>query len=346
MTTLFPRRLRGVLSITLALAAALLPALAPATLAARGLTLTTQYPAVTVTPGTKVSLDLTVDAAEAARVELTLSGVPASWKAELRGGGFVVGAVEVNGTDPTTVRLDVDVPKDATGTTRIVVQASATGTTVDLPIDITVQEGAGGTVDLDVDSPSLTGPADQTFTFAVAIRNNKDQDVNFTSDASGPTPDWDVTAKGAAQGNATTGNVKAGSSGTINVTVNAPEGIAAGTYPINLTVNAGGDTLQQPLEVVITGSYSMTIATPNGVLSGRGSAGNVTDQQWEITNTGTAPITNVTLTTTPPTDWKVTFDPETVESIAPNEKATITAHITPSGDAIAGDYSLTFRAKS
>ena len=76
MTTLFPRRLR-VLSMTLAIAATLLPAMVPAALAAAGLSLTTPYPAVTVTPGTTVSLDLTVDANEKARVELTLNGVPA-----------------------------------------------------------------------------------------------------------------------------------------------------------------------------------------------------------------------------------------------------------------------------
>ena len=132
---MFSRRLR-VLSMSLAVAAALLPAMVPPALAAEGLSLTTPYPAVTVTPGTNVSLDLTVDANEAARVELTLSGVPATWTAELRGGGFVIDAVQVNGTDPTEVRLDVDVPEDASGTTRITVRASATGTTVELPVDI------------------------------------------------------------------------------------------------------------------------------------------------------------------------------------------------------------------
>lgn len=343
---MFHRRLR-VLFTSLAVAAALLPALVPTALAAQGLSLTTPYPAITTTPGSNVSLDLKVDANEAARVELSLSGVPASWKAELRGGGFVINAVEVNGTDPTEVRLDVDVPEDATGTTRIVIRASATGTTVDLPVEIKVEVGAGGTVDLDIDAPSQTGSSDQTFTFAVAIRNNKEQDINFTADASRPTPDWEVDAKGASQGSATTGNVKAGSSGTINVTVDPPDDAPAATYPILLTVTAGDETLEQPLEVVITGSYSMTLATPTGVLSTRGASGSVTEQQFQITNTGTAPITNVTLTTTPPADWEVTFDPETIPVINPgDDPVTVTARIKPSGSAIAGDYSMIFRASS
>jgi uncharacterized membrane protein len=63
-----------------------------------------------------------------------------------------------------------------------------------------------------------------------------------------------------------------------------------------------------------------------------------------VTNTGTAPITAVTMSVTPPTNWKVTFDPATIDTLAPNVPTPVIAHITPSGDAIAGDYSLTFDA--
>ena len=70
---------------------------------------------MTVTPGTQVSIDIDVDANEDATVALALSGVPASWTAELHGGGYVVDAVFVDGNDPTTVRLDVDVPERRLG---------------------------------------------------------------------------------------------------------------------------------------------------------------------------------------------------------------------------------------
>lgn len=343
---MFPRRLRGVLSTWLAAAAMLLPALVPTALAAEGLSLTTPYPAVEVTPGTDISIDLTVDADEPARVALDLVGVPSSWTAELRGGGYVVNAVQVDGADPTTVRLDIEVPDDATGTTTITVRATATGTTVELPIEVTTREGAGGTVELTTDAPALEGPSDDTFTFSVQIRNDKEEDVTFIPDASGPTPEWDVTARGTAQGQSVSGTVRAGSATTIEVTVTPPDDTPAGTYPVNLVVTAAGETLQQELQVVVTGSYSMTLTTPTRVLSGRGSAGGVMDQQWTITNTGTAPLTDVSITANPPNDWTVTFEPESIASIAPGEEQTITAHITPSGDAIAGDYSMTFRAQS
>src|SRR6185436_19074043 len=61
---------------------------------------------------------------------------------------------------------------------------------------------------------------------------------------------------------------------------------------------------------------------------------------------GTAPITGVTLTASPPTNWEVTIDPTTVDAIAPTETATLTATITPSGEAVAGDYVVSFTANA
>ncbi len=342
---MFSRRLRGALSISFAVAVTLLPALVPGALAAQGLSLRTQFPAVTVTPGTQVSIDIDVDANEDATVALALSGVPAGWTAELHGGGYVVGAVFVDGSDPTTVRLDVDVPSDASGTTRINVRASATGTTADLPIAITAQAGAGGEVGLETDVVALQGPASDTFTFTTTLRNDKEEDLTFTTSAEGPA-DWDVEAKATAQSNAVSAVVKAGAVSQITVTANPPEDVVAGEYPINLSVTVGEETLTEELQVVVTGSYTLTLETLNQVLSNRGSAGAVTDQQFTITNTGSAPLTDVVMTSTPPSDWTVTFEPESTATLAAGESVNVTAHITPTGDAIAGDYTIDFRAAS
>jgi uncharacterized membrane protein len=88
----------------------------------------------------------------------------------------------------------------------------------------------------------------------------------------------------------------------------------------------------------------MTLSTPNDLLSASGSAGGATTQVFEIANTGTAPLTEVTLTATPPTGWDVTFDPASVTSIDPQQTGTVTATITPSSEAVAGDYVVSFSA--
>ena len=139
------RRLRGVL-LSSAFVLATVPALAPAVIAADALSLTTPFPAVSVSPGNRVSFNLSVKTSTTARVDLSVSGVPSTWAATLHGGGFVVSAVQTSGTDATDVRLDVDVPSDATGTTRITVTAQGNGAKVDLPLDIKAETNASGEV--------------------------------------------------------------------------------------------------------------------------------------------------------------------------------------------------------
>jgi len=96
--------------------------------------------------------------------------------------------------------------------------------------------------------------------------------------------------------------------------------------------------------VTITGSYTLTLSTPDQVLSGSGGAGSARSQQFTVTNTGTAPLENVKMTSTAPSDWTVKFDKETLDPIAPGDTATVTAAITPSGNAVTGDYNLTITA--
>jgi len=322
----------------------LVPALAPAALAAGTLTLTTPYPSVTVSPGAQVSFDLSVKTTIAARVNLSLSGVPSSWTATLHGGGFVVGAVQTDGTDATTVRLDVDVPEDASGTTTITVTAVDGGNTVTLPLDVKVEKDAGGEVTVKPDYTALRGTSAQSSTFNLSISNKTPEDLSFTATGEGPTG-WtvDVTITGQAQ--AVSGTVKAGGASNVAVKVTPATNADAGTYPIAVVATVGGQQYPIELSVEVTGSYSMIVSTPSGVLSASGPAGSVTEQQFTITNTGTAPITKVAMTGQLPTNWKVEFDPTSTDSIAPGTSATITAKITPASDAIAGDYSLTFTGR-
>jgi uncharacterized membrane protein len=168
----------------------------------------------------------------------------------------------------------------------------------------------------------------------------------MSASATGP-DGWtiDTTLTGATDAASTI--VKAGSTQSISVSAKAPAGTTAKTYPIKVTATAGDRTAEADVSVAITGSYSMTLATPNQLLSTSGSAGSATTMTFVITNTGTAPITKVTLAGTPPTGWTVTVDPKDgLDSIAPDQTGNINAVITPSKDAIAGDYQISFKASS
>lgn len=340
---MFSRRLRGVLSIALALWA--LPLAVSGAMAADGLTLTTPFPQITVSPGTQASFDISVQTTKATRVGLSLTGAPAAWNAALHGGGFVVSAVETDGKAATSVRLDVSVPADATGTTSMTVTATTGSSTVTLPLEVKVEANAGGEVKVTPDYTALRGTANSSFTFNLNIANQKGQDLTYTATGEGPTG-WTVDVTLTGQSQAVSGTVKANGSASIAVKATAPDNADAGSYPIQVVATVGGQQYPVSLEVDITGSYTLSLSTPNQLLSGHGPSGSATEQTFTITNTGTAPVTAVQLTVTPPTKWKVTFSPETVDTIAAGASATVTASIVPSGDAIAGDYSLTFNAKA
>jgi len=326
------------------LVAIIAAALAPAALAADGLTITTPYPAVAVSPGSKVSFDLSIKTTAAARVALSLSGAPSGWTATLQGGGFIVNAVQTDGKAASTATVDVTVPDNASGKATLVVTGTADGQTVTLPLELTVQASTGD-VTMDADIPSQKGASNATFTFNLTLANNTPQDVTFGVNATGP-DGWTVTPQIAGSSSAATAVVKAGSTSAVSVTVNPPDAVTAGQYPIEVTATGGSKQIKTDLQVEITGSYSMSMSTPNQVLSNHGAAGKATTQQLTITNGGTAPITNVALTSTAPTNWKVTFDQPTVDSIAPSQSVTVNATIIPTTDAIAGDYQLTFNASA
>jgi len=336
------RWIRGFISF--ATAALVAASLAPAVLAVDSLSLTTPYPAVVASPGTRVSFNIDVESSPAARVDLSVSGVPTGWTATLRGGGFVVTAIHTNGTDPTSVRLDVDVPNDATGSHRITVAAESEGTTRQLGLDIQVQADVAGEVTISSDVTGLRGKASDSFSFTVTIRNDTEEDLTYTATGQGPAG-WTVEARPSTGTQAASATVRAGATANLAVTAKAPSSVDPGTYPIRVIATVGSNEVTQDLTVEITGSYTLSVSTPTGVLSASGNAGSTIEQQFTLTNTGTAPITNVKMSASLPANWSIDWgDQETIASVSPDQPVTVTAQLTPAEDAIAGDYSLTIRA--
>ncbi len=318
---------------------------APSVAAANGLQVTTAYPAVAVAPGDKVAFDVSVSSDSPGRVDLKLDGVPSGWTASLQGGGHVVDGVFTKPGTPTQVTLDVTVPADATGSHRMILSATEGARTASLAVDIRVTAAAAGDIKLDTDTPSLQGSTTDSFRFTLTLRNDTPQDITVSVSAQGPA-DWQVTSQLTAQSQAASTRVTAGGTTTVEVTAKPPAGATAGTYPIAVEAKAGDRTINGQLQVDITGSYSMTLSTPDQRLNTHGSAGGEIRQQVSVTNAGTAPLENLTLAGTAPTGWQVRFDPATIASVAPGKDATATAIITPNGDAIAGDYSVTIRASN
>jgi uncharacterized membrane protein len=312
---------------------------------AQDLTITTPYPAIVVAPGSDVSFDIEVKTSTPERVELALAGAPDTWNASLHGGGFVIDAVETNGTDPASVRVDLDVPADATGTTRMTLRGTIGSEVVALDLQVRVQADATGDLTLTTDFPSLRGPSSQTFNFNLTLRNDTAEDLTFSVNAQAPAG-WTVTANLTGQAQAASAIVQAGSTSGVTVSATPPAAAAAGTYDIQVVAVAGERNITGALQVEVTGSYDLAVSTSDGRLNGRGAAGSTSPLAVTLDNAGTAAITNVKLTATAPAGWEVTFDPDTIASLEAGATAstTVNAQVKPSGDAIAGDYTITITA--
>lgn len=315
---------------------------APAMAAAATFGLTTPYPAVTVQPGNTVTFALDVTVPEPERVDLSVDGTPTGWTANLQGGGNTVNAVFAGGSTAASVQLSVTVPQTATGgTTALTVTASSPQGTRHLPIQVTVLAATGGAIQLTSDFPKLSGTPSSTFSYSLTLTNTGTQKQTFTLQGQGP-DGWTVVVHPSSNAQALTDAINGGANDTLSVTATPPSTITAGAYPIQVTVASGGQTASAALEADVTGSPSVTIGTPNQVLNAQITAGSTGTVALVVTNTGSTPLQNVGVTSSPPTGWTTTFAPNGIAALQPGQTQSVTATVQPASDALSGDYDITF----
>lgn len=307
---------------------------------------TTPYPSVTVAPGEEVRFDIDVAAPAWTPVDLRIAEAPEGWDATLRGGGFVIGGVFTDAEGVAQVQLQATVPTSARpGTYRISVVGSSPAGTDELELSLRVSKVEQGGVSLTTEFPRLQGPAGATYRFDLELRNDTPRDAVFDLQGAGP-PGWQVTVKPAGEELATSVEVEAGGSSSLSVEVDPPDQAEAGVYPIVVQAAGAGLTAQAKLAVRIIGNYGLTLTTPDERLNVDVAAGKPTEVPLVVVNDGTAPLREVELSATNPTGWTTEFRPETIPEIGAGDSARVVAVITPSEDAVAGDYVVTLRATS
>jgi uncharacterized membrane protein len=309
------------------------------------LTVTTAYPRVAVEAGDQASFEIAVTSPDPTEVALDVTGLPEDWTTTFRGGGFEVDGVTAGPTAPE-LTLDVSVPPETSeGSYDIVVSASGGGSTVELPLQVRVSAQAGGEVTLTPDFPGLRVPAGETASFSVELRNDTPTDLQFELTSAGPAG-WDVTAQPAGEPQAATIQVDSGSTSTISVEATSPPRAEAGEYTISVQGTAPQTQVETEMIVEVVGSFSLEMTTADQRLNTEVSADGSSDVQLVITNTGTAPIQNIELSATPPSGWDVTFAEPVIAQLEAGQSVSAIATVTPSDQAIAGDYQISFSANS
>jgi len=331
------------------------PALAPQAIAQapmqpvmQGLFLLTDYPSQTVRAGeiTTIRVKMQNSGLAPEPMALSLSGVPAGWKIDILGGGQPVASAMPGQNESVALQLRVEVPKDAKpGSQQVVLSAKgARLQSAELPLTLTVGTEAPAKLSLKSRLPSLRGTPRSSFEYTVTVGNDSGKDLTVALSAQGPANFQTTFTEGFGSNEISSIPVEAGQTKDIKVKVTPPRDVKAGDYPVLVKVAAEGATAELRLTLQISGQGKLALSTKDGRLSGEAEVGKSSAYTLVLTNDGTAPVEEIELAGTVPTNWKVEFNPKTIASLAPNEKKEVQVVVTPGDKAIAGDYVASFRA--
>ena len=311
-------------------------------------TFSTDYPGVTIKPGgtSTFTLYITNTGSEETTVELSAEDLPEGWEGSFKGSSNEVSMVHVGAyqkkEDSPSLSYSLTVPED-TKEDIYTISLNAKGGDVDESLALTVkvdaEENKIGAGEFSTDYAQQEGDSGTKFSYTTTLTNNSGENMTYSLSAEGAPEGWTVTFTPSDTTTATSSvPVDAGASSTIKAAIVPAQNVTAGEYPITLVAACAGETLELPVTVKITGTYSLTATTPTGNLSTSAYAGETKDVALSIQNTGNIDLTAVSLTAQASTDWEITFDQDTINEIPAGGSAEVTAHITPAKDAILGDY--------
>src|SRR6185437_12370093 len=233
-----------------------------------------------------------------------------------------------------------------TGTDTLTVTAQGGGQSVSLPLQVTLAKQLPAKLALTTELPELRGSSSSAFEYTLTIKNDSGKKLLVSLAANAPR-NFDTSfteAYGSQQ--LTAIPVDAGKTKDVKLKVSPPSTVDAGKYPVSVKVAADGATATANVALDITGQPKLDIAGRDGLLSAHATAGKDSTIPVVVTNTGTAPADNIKLAGNVPNGWKISFNPKTIDRIAPNQHKEVQAVIRPAEKAIAGDYVSTMTASS
>ena len=207
-----------------------------------------------------------------------------------------------------------------------------------LTLEIDVTEVEAGQSNFSSEYPEQEGSAGTSFTFDTTLVNNKANEQSYSLSANAPTG-WQVSFVPSGEStNVASISVDAGGSQGMSVKITPPETITEGEYEIPCTAVSATETLSLDLKVNITGSYDVSLSTPDGKVSFDAYANDEKTVTLKITNNGNVDLENLNLTSSLPSDWEIRFDESTIELLEAGAEKEINAYVTPSSDSMTGDY--------
>ena len=315
-----------------------------------GLDMHTDYPGLAARAGDNVTFTIDFDnSGSACDASLGIQSMPEGWEGYISGGGNRISRVHVpSGTDTATASLQLDIPADAAdGSYQVVLEARANDAVYDtltLNLDVDQLEVSQG--DFSCEYPEQEGAADASFSFSATLVNNSPETQTYSLSAQAP-EGWQVAFEPSGESTQVASiELESAASQGLDITVTPPNNVEAGQYTIPCSAISAGETLDMELSVTVTEKYSLDLSTPDGLLSFDTHANEETPVTLSITNNSNVPVQNVNLTSSAPSEWNVSFDTPTIDVIEAGATVEVTARVTPSDQALTGDYVVTMTANA
>jgi len=316
----------------------------------KGLYLMTDYPAITVRPGTTSNIPLRLQnyGLGPEQYQLAVTGVPSGWTATILGGGQPVAAAMPAPDSSVSLQLRLDVPANAgLSAQTLTVKAEGQGDNhATLPLAISLAKELPAKLTVTSQLPSLRGSPKSNFEYTLSIKNDSGRDL--TASFAAQAPDNFETSFTEAYGTQELSSIPipAGQSKDIKLKVRPPSTVDAGHFPVGVTVKAEDASAKTELALDIQGEPQLQVSGRDGLLSARAVAAQQSSIPVVVTNSGTAPAENIALNASAPSGWKITFEPATIDRLVPGKDAEVQALVTPSDKSLAGDYQVAVSANS
>ena len=222
----------------------------------KGLYLMTDYPAVTVRPGTTSNIPLRLQnyGLDPQRYQLSVTGVPSGWTATLLGGGQPVAAAMPAPDASVPLQLRLDVPANtALSAQTLTVKAEGQGTEATLPLNVALAKELPAKLTVTSKLPSLRGSPKSNFEYTLTIKNDAGRNLVASFAADAPTNFETSFTEAYGTQELSSIPIEAGQSKDIKLKVRPPSTIDAGHFPVKVTVNAEDASAKVDLALDVVG---------------------------------------------------------------------------------------------
>ena len=231
------------------------------------------------------------------------------------------------------------------GTQTLTVTAKGGSTQGTLPIAVTLAKDLPAKLTLTPQLPELRGTSKSSFEYQLAIKNDSGKKLTVSLAAQAP-QNFDTSfTEPMARRSLTRCRSTPARPRTSSSRCRPPNTVARRRLPVTARVAAEDASATDRSALDITGQPQARRQRPRGagIARARRPASRPRSRSSSPIPAPRRPTTS-SCRGSAPSGWKVTFDPKTIDRIAPNDNKEVQALMTPTDKAIAGDYVTTIRA--